>query len=111
MQVGVATGAQPALLSFNGQARHGKTTVAERISEILHGLGYGAQGPSGHCHPDDLVRPVTSAHRPRKRARFSSGGGAGDGRRAVHCDRGLLPLPPENENGITAPKRSRSCCR
>jgi len=71
------------------------------ISEILHRLGYVAQGPSGHCTRDDLRRPVHRPHRPETREIS-----AGDGRPCCSCDEAYYRLPPRRMNGITAPKRS-----
>ena len=54
-QVGLATTAPSLHMSFTGRPGTGKTTVAERMSQILHRLGYVRKGHVVTATRDDLV--------------------------------------------------------
>ena len=85
-----ACGGRPTLhMSLHGQPRTGKTTVAMRMAEILHRLGYIERNKVVAVTRDDLVGQYVGHTAPKtkevlKRALR---------RRAVHR-RGLLPVPP-----------------
>jgi len=77
----VATGAPACHVVLHGQAgQRGKTTVAERISEILPPVGLMMRKrPSVHCHRATISSASTSdTTRPTENARdFSAGDAAG----------------------------------
>ena len=92
-------------MCFTGSPGTGKTTVALRMAEMLHRLGYLGTGTSSRS-PATTWSGQYIGHTAPKTKEVDQ---AGDGRRAVHR-RGLLPVRAENERDYGR-RRSRSCCR
>ena len=67
-------------MSFTGRPGTGKTTVAQRMSQILHRLGYLRKGHVVTATRDDLVGQFVRPHRPENQGDDSAGPGWG----AVH---------------------------
>ena len=75
-------------MCFTGAPGTGKTTVALRMADLLHRLGYLEQGQLVHAMRDDLVGEYIGQTAPKTKRMLDRAMGG----RPVHR-RGLLPLP------------------
>ena len=90
-------------MSFTGRPGTGKTTVAQRMSQILHRLGYLRKGHVVTATRDDLVGRTSGTPRQNQgHAQARSGG--------LFIDEAYSSAN-RITNGTTAPKRSRFCSR
>ncbi len=80
-------------MSFTGSPGTGKTTVALRMADILHRLGYLREGPSGLGHPRRPGRAVRRPHGAEDQGRASSGRSAA----MLFIDEAYYLHRPENE--------------